>query len=95
MAEGVLLRDGDGVILACNQSLEQIVGLPREEIVGTPAAHWEDRTIHEDGSRFLAKDHPAIVALRTGKPQSKVGMGVRNGGREAAGTRHDNGIIPL
>jgi len=78
MAEGVLLRDTEGSILACNQSFEQMVGSPREEIVGTTAAQWEGRTIHEDGSPFLAADHPSIVALRTGKPQSKIEMGVRS-----------------
>jgi PAS domain S-box-containing protein len=77
MAEGVLLRDEDGRILACNRSFEEILGVTSEQMVGTTAADWEHRTIREDGSPFPGKDHPAIMALRTGRPQSNIRMGFR------------------
>ncbi len=84
MAEGILLRNADGRILACNRSFEQMLGVTSEQMVGTTAADWEHRTIHEDGSPFPAKDHPAMVALRTGRPQSNICMGFR---------RQDTGVI--
>jgi signal transduction histidine kinase len=34
------------------------------------------RSIHEDGSPFPGEEHPAMVTLRTGEPQSEVIMGV-------------------
>ncbi len=77
MAEGVLLRDADGRILACNRSFEPMLGVTSEQMVGTTAADWEHRTIREDGSPFPGEDHPAIVALRTGRPQSNICMGFR------------------
>ena len=75
IAEGVLLRDADGKILACNRSFEQMLGVTSEQMVGTTAVDWEHRTIREDGSPFPGNDHPAMVALRTGRPQSNICMG--------------------
>jgi PAS domain S-box-containing protein len=77
MAEGVLLRDAEGKILACNQSFERLVGMTKEQLAGTTAATWEHLTIHEDGARFPGTTQPSEVALRTGKPQSNVRMGFR------------------
>ncbi|HEY9649228.1 MAG TPA: GAF domain-containing protein, partial [Coleofasciculaceae cyanobacterium] len=75
MAEGVILHHADGHIMACNASAEKILGLPAKQLLeNTPFdLHW--RTIREDGSPFPGQDHPAMVTLRTGEPQSNVVMG--------------------
>ena len=77
MSEGILSRDATGTILACNPSFERLLGVTREQLIGTTAADWEHRTIHEDGTPFLGAEHPAMVALRTGQPQSNICMGFR------------------
>lgn len=76
MAEGVVLQDSNGEILACNQSAERILGLSLEQMKGKTSVdpHW--RAIHEDGSPFPGDTHPANVTLKTGVPQADVIMGV-------------------
>jgi len=76
MAEGIVLQQADGKITGCNASAERILGLTAQQLMGRTSIHPSWRTIHEDGSPFPGEDHPAMVTLRTGKPQSNVVMGV-------------------
>jgi len=66
MAEGLIVRDGDGVIRHCNAAAEQILGLPRETLRGRrpedalgPAADIYGRRLA--GDRLLGD-----AALRSG-----------------------------
>ena len=77
MAEGVVLQDSDGKIIACNASGENILGIDASQLLVQTSVDFERMTIHEDGSPFPAHTHPAMIALRTGKSQSKVCMGIR------------------
>ena len=76
MGEGVVVRDANGVIIQCNPAAERILGQPEEQIVGRagPPDGWQG--IHEDGSPFLAEEHPAVVAARTGQSVRGVILGV-------------------
>lgn len=77
MSEGIVLQQADGRITACNASAERILGLPTQEILRRSSIDppcW--KTIYEDGSLFPGELHPAMVTLRTGKPQSNVIMGI-------------------
>ncbi|MEQ8999124.1 MAG: ATP-binding protein [Coleofasciculus sp. B1-GNL1-01] len=38
--------------------------------------NWGGQIIQEDGSPFPSQEHPAMVTLRTGKPQVRVIMGI-------------------
>jgi len=76
MAEGVVSQDASGEILACNPSAEVILGLSRDQMCGRTSIDPRWRAIHEDGSGFPGEIHPAMVALRTGKRQVDVPMGV-------------------
>ena len=77
MAEGVLVLSSDGQIIACNKSAERILERPAEELLHLTYTDYEVITIREDGSIFPAKDRPAVVALRTGRSQMDVCMGVK------------------
>jgi PAS domain S-box-containing protein len=77
MSEGVVLQEVDGRIVACNASGERILGVLADELLGRTSLDRQELTIHEDGSPFLGETHPAIVALRTGQPQSDVCMGIK------------------
>ena len=76
VAEGIVLQQADGIITACNASAETILGLTAEQLMGLTSVDPRWRAMHEDGSPFLGADHPAMVALRTGQPQSNTLMGV-------------------
>ena len=76
MAEGVVVQEGDGRISAWNASALRILGLTEDQIMGRTSADPCWKAIHEDGSPFPGETHPSMVALRTGKRQSNVCMGV-------------------
>jgi PAS domain S-box-containing protein len=58
---GMVLQLADGNIVASNRSAERILGLTTEQIHRMTA-------LQSDGSPLPAETHPAMVALRTGKP---------------------------
>jgi putative two-component system response regulator len=74
--EGVVMQDRDGGILAFNKSAERILGLSAEEMFEGSSSQPLLPLIHEDGSPFLAEEHPTMVSMRTGEPQRDVVMGV-------------------
>src|SRR5215510_10305685 len=76
MAEGVVVQDADGLIVACNPSAEQLLGLTAEQMAGRSSLDPRWRAIHPDGSPFPGDTHPAWVTLQTGLPQHNVEMGV-------------------
>ncbi|NDJ52928.1 MAG: PAS domain S-box protein [Chloroflexi bacterium] len=77
MAEGVVIHDADGYIIAANPSAERILGTPIDMILGSNPAdeHWN--VIHEDRTAFPGHQHPAMVTLKTGEPQANIIMGVK------------------
>jgi two-component system, sensor histidine kinase and response regulator len=74
MNEGLVLMGLEGRIMECNFAAESILGLTRDQIVGTKLKDWQ--CIHEDGSPFPDDLHPGMVTLRTGEPQKDILMGV-------------------
>ncbi len=74
---GVVYQDRDGRIFESNPAAERILGLAGRSISGRFSDDPRWRAVHEDGSPFPGDAHPAMVALRTGKPASAV-MGVWN-----------------
>ena len=76
--QGVVVQNAEGNILFANLAAERFLGLSLEQMKGMAATDPRWQTIHEDGSPFPSETHPAMVALRTGKPIEKVVMGVMN-----------------
>lgn len=76
MSEGIILQQVDGQIIACNESAEEILGLSTDQMQGLESINFERSIIREDGSIFLSEDHPSMVTLRTGQPQTNVIMGI-------------------
>ena len=76
MPEGIVLQQADGNIIACNQSAEEILGLSIDQMRGLKSVDFERSTIQEDGSVFLGEEHPAMITLKTGIPQTNVIMGI-------------------
>jgi PAS domain S-box-containing protein len=76
MAEGVVVHDLDGAIIACNPSAETILGLSRDQMAGRTSLDPRWRSIRADGSPFPGDQHPAMVTLATGEPLRDQIMGV-------------------
>ena len=78
MAEGVVIQDGEGRILSANPAAERILGLSLEQMMGRTSLDPRWRTIRSNGSEFPGAEHPAMLALQTGKPVLDVLMGIFN-----------------
>ncbi len=76
MSEGLVLQDRAGRVTFCNPAAARILGVSEAELLGSSSAAFQPRTIHEDGSPFLAEEHPAMTTLASGKPESDVVMGI-------------------
>ena len=74
---GVVLQDADGRIETSNPAAERILGLTSDQMLRRSVLDPRWGVVREDGSPFPGDELPAIVSLRTGKPQSNVLMGVR------------------
>ena len=78
MRQGVVYQDVDGKIISMNPAAERILGKTPEEFLSSSSVGQEHFTIREDGSPFPGMEHPAMVALQTGKEVHDVVMGVFN-----------------
>ncbi len=76
MAEGVVVQEPAGRIIASNPAAERILGLTADQLAGRTSLDPRWRTVREDGSPFPGSEHPAMVTLRTGQPQTEAIMGV-------------------
>ena len=77
MAEGVIVQDVHGGVMAMNRVAESILGPRADEMRGGAALEPRLRMIREDGSTFAPEEFPAAVALRTGQSQSNVVAGIQ------------------
>jgi PAS domain S-box-containing protein len=76
MVQGVVYQDEDGQIIIANPAAEKILGLTLDQMKGRQSIDPRWKAVREDGSDFPGEEHPAMVALRTGKEQMNVIMGV-------------------
>ena len=75
---GIVFQDADGHVVSANPAAEVILGLTLDQMQGRTSTDPRWRSIHDDGSPFPGETHPAMVALRSGKPVENVTMGVFN-----------------
>jgi PAS domain S-box-containing protein len=78
MQQGVVYQDPEGTIVSMNPAAERILGKTRAEFLGESSVSVEHHTLREDGSPFPGMEHPAMVALRTGREVCDVVMQVYN-----------------
>lgn len=78
MNDGIILRDKDGKVLTWNRAAEKILNLKPGQISNLLTIDHVRNAIHEDGTPFTPETHPAILTLKTGKPQHQVVMGITN-----------------
>jgi PAS domain S-box-containing protein len=81
MVEGVVYQEADGRISLVNPSAERILGLKPDQLQGRTSVDPRWQAVREDGSDFPGDQHPAMVALRTGREVRNTVMGVSRPGR--------------
>lgn len=74
LGEGVVLQNPHGEIILCNDSSAKILGLTVDQLEGRTSQDPRWYALKEDGSPFPGHEHPAMVALKTGKAQKDVLM---------------------
>ena len=73
--EGILVQQADSIIIACNPSAAQILGVPKEALVDMKCSQLH--VIRSDGSAYPVDERPSEVALRTGRPCTDETLGCR------------------
>ncbi len=76
MAQGVIYQAADGAIISANPAAERILGLSFEQMQGKTSMDPRWQMIEEGGTHVPGTDHPAMIALRTGKKVGPVTRGV-------------------
>jgi PAS domain S-box-containing protein len=78
MVQGVVYQENSGAIITANSSAERILGMTLDQMMGRTSVDPRWKSTREDGSDFPGDQHPSMVALKTGKPETDVTMGVYN-----------------
>jgi len=78
MTQGVVYQDAEGRILSANPAAEKILGLSLDQMQGRTSMNPEWKAIRENGENLQGAQHPAMVALRTGKPVFNFVQGIYN-----------------
>ena len=78
MTQGIVYQDTEGHITLANPSAERILGATMDQMQGRTSMDPSWRAIREDGTDFPGEEHPAMVALRTGRVLQNVLMGVQS-----------------
>jgi PAS domain S-box-containing protein len=78
MAQGIVYLDAEGRTTMANPAAERILGLTLEQMraCDTLDLRWE--AIRENGTRVLPGEHPALLALKTGRRVHSTVMGVKS-----------------
>lgn len=76
MAEGVVVQNGHGEILACNPSAERITGVSADQMRGLTNMDPRWHAVHPDGSPWPGETHPTQITLTSGRELSDELMGI-------------------
>ena len=74
---GVLVHGPRAEIVFANPAAAALLGVSMEALIGKTPMDAGPFALHEDGSPFPGEDHPAPVALATGRPVRNVVIGFR------------------
>lgn len=78
MAQGVVYQNAAGEIIRANPASTKILGLTLDQMQGRTSMDPAWKAIMEDGRDFPGEQHPAMIALKTGRPVMNTTMGVFN-----------------
>ena len=72
LEEGVIALDSTGTITALNPSASRLLGIAAASALGQALAAIHPNAKDESGAPLSSKDHPALITLYTGQPQTGV-----------------------
>ncbi len=78
MAQGVVYQDRNGAIISANPAAERILGVSCGTLLRRTSEDHGWQAIHEDGTPFESAEHPAMIALQSGREIRNVVMGISN-----------------
>lgn len=78
LSQGVVLHDHTGTILEFNPAALKVLDLTADELTGKTSLDPDWGSIQQDGKEFPGEDHPVMVSLKTGQPQTDVIMGIKS-----------------
>lgn len=81
MTMGVVYQDENGHITQANPAAERILGLTHDQLIGRTSMDPCWQSLNEDGTPCSGENHPAMIALRLGKPVRDTIMGVASPGK--------------
>jgi PAS domain S-box-containing protein len=76
MSEGVVVQDHLSVIEQFNPAALRILSLSEDQLMGRTSMDPRWRAVREDGSDFPGQEHPAMLAIATGRSIHNTIMGV-------------------
>ena len=79
LQEGIVVLDAETRVVKANASAERLLGLPLLAMHGRLTNELPWSAVREDGSPLAEAEFPSKVALRTGKPQADVVVGIQHG----------------
>jgi len=77
LAEGIILMEASGKIIASNSSAQRILGISEETFLSLNIRDGFWNMIREDGSAFASDEYPVTITALTGEPQNAVVMGAK------------------
>ncbi len=76
LAEGIVLQQSSGEIIAWNERACAILGLSEDQIRGRTSVDPRWRAVRPSGESFPGDQHPSMVAMLTGEPVFNTVMGI-------------------
>ncbi len=73
--EGVVVLDSDGVVVLANRAGTEVLGVPRDRLVGRRLTDLDWGITDADGTPLDRGDHPVLIAARTGEEQPPATLG--------------------
>lgn len=78
MAQGVIYQDEKGRIINANPAAQKLLGIKLEKMIADDIVEEWNNFINLDGSILSQEEHPAFLALQTGKQVTNKVLGVYN-----------------
>ena len=76
MSQGVIYQAANGNIISANPAAERMLGLSLDQMLGKTSMDPRWKMITEDGDKVPGKDHPVMIALKTGEKVGPVTRGI-------------------
>jgi PAS domain S-box-containing protein len=76
LEEAVVLQNPDGRVITCNPSVERVLGIAAQTLENSYIPWQQLKPLRGNGERFPASQHPARLAMESGRPCTGVVMGI-------------------